>query len=115
MTITVQKQVEETLEVKTPCYYKGLTGYHFINQAGQLITVSDRMITLWEAKDGKYRNEDIERIVRTGQPCSKEAFDLKYAEALAKLEAAVECKDLSAQQSFIAEASAAEGLGALAE
>ena len=86
MLLTVKKQIEETLEVKTPAYYRSLTGYHFINKSGQLTTINDRMISMWEPKDGKYYNDDVERIVSNGKPIEKEEFENRKAEFLAKVE-----------------------------
>lgn len=86
MLLTVKKQIEETMEVKTPAYYRSLTGYHFINESGQLTTVNDRMISLWEPKDGKYYNDDVERIVSNGRPIEREEFEKRKAEVLAKFE-----------------------------
>lgn len=89
MLLTVKKQIEETLEVKTPCYYRSLTGIHYINEGGQLVSVSMRMVSIWSPADGKYYNDDVERLVRDGKPCTKEEFEKKYNEAMAEMNAAV--------------------------
>jgi len=88
MLLTVKKQVEETLEIKTPCYYKSPTGYHHINDYGDLIQASERMINMWSPSDGKYLNEAIQQMLNYSKPCTKEEFDKAYAEAMAKMNAA---------------------------
>ena len=85
MLLTVKKQIEETVEVKTPCYYKGLTGYTYINEAGEVICVMDRMINMWSVSDGKHRDGEIERMLSNSKPCEKSEYDKKYAEVMAKL------------------------------
>jgi uncharacterized protein (DUF427 family) len=89
MLLTVKKQIEETLEVKTPCYYKGLTGYYHINEAGEFTQVSDRMICQWYPTDGHHHTEQVERMLHYSKPCTKEEFDKAYAETLAKFSTAV--------------------------
>lgn len=37
MLLTVKKQIEETVEVKTTAYYRSMTGHNFINETGELI------------------------------------------------------------------------------
>lgn len=89
MLLTVKKQIEETLEVKTPAYYRSVTGFHHINESGQLISIGCRMISIWHANDGKYHNEEIERIVSNGKPCEKEEFEAAYHKAIAEMKTAV--------------------------
>jgi uncharacterized protein (DUF427 family) len=89
MLLKVKKQIEETLEVKTPCYYKGLTGYYHINEAGQFIQVGDRMICQWSPTDGHHHTEQIERMLQYAKPCTKEEFDKAYAETMDRFNAAV--------------------------
>jgi hypothetical protein len=89
MLLTVKKQIEETLEVKTPCYYKTITGFHYINEAGQVVSVNSRMISMWHADDGKWRNDDIQRLVNDGQSCEKEEFEKAYIEASTSMNAAI--------------------------
>lgn len=85
MLLTVKKQIEETLEVKTPCYYKSLLGFTHLNAVGQLIAIRDRMIFMWEPSQGTYYTEDIERMIRDGVVCTKEEFEKAYAEVAEKL------------------------------
>lgn len=89
MLITVNKQVEETLEVNTPCYYRSLTGHHYINEQGVLTTVSDRMISLWAPQDGKYYHEDVKRIVESAKPSTKCEFEKAYMDVVEKFESAI--------------------------
>lgn len=89
MLLTIKKQVEETVELKTPAYYKGLTGYYHISEAGQYTQVSDRMISQWYPSDGHHHSEQIERMLQFSKPCTKDEFDKAYAETMAKFNAAV--------------------------
>lgn len=115
MTITVQKQVEETLEVETPCYYKTLVGYQHINEKGQIVTVYTSMVAVNEPSKDKHYTDDVQRMIKQGHPCKKEEFEKAYADAIENFDIAVSSKKETAQHAFIAEAAAAEGLGALAE
>jgi electron transfer flavoprotein alpha subunit len=86
MLIEVQKKVTETVEFKTPAYYKDyINNLHFINDAGQVITVRPRMINMWSAEDGNAYNEQIDDILQRSAPCTKEEFHNAYAEVSAKL------------------------------
>jgi len=90
MQLTIKKQVEETVELKTPAFYKDyLDNIHYINEAGQIITVRKRMISIWSPEDGKHYSEEIETLLQLGEPCTKEEFESAYAKAKAKLDAAV--------------------------
>jgi uncharacterized protein (DUF427 family) len=89
MLLTVKKQIEETVEVKTPCCYKGLTGYYHINEANEVIQVSERMVSMWGQSHGHHQVEQIERMLKYSEPCTKEEFDKVYAEIMAKFNAAV--------------------------
>jgi hypothetical protein len=85
MLIEVQKKVTETVEFKTPAYYKTLSGCSYINETGQLISVRDRMIFMWEPHQGKFYTDDIEELMRNGEPCTKEEYHKAFAEVSAKL------------------------------
>lgn len=82
MLITVQKQVEETLEFQTPCYYKTISGYQHVNEKGQIITVYTRMISIWEPSEGKHYVNDIQSMLQHGKPCTKEEFEKAYTETI---------------------------------
>jgi len=89
MLLTVKKQVEETVELKTPAYYKDYLGNHcYLNDAGILVVVRQRMINMWEPEHGKHYTEEIESLLATGVPCTKEEFDKAYAATSAKIEIA---------------------------
>lgn len=94
MLLTVKKQVEETVELKTPSYYRGLTGHHFINESGVLISVNSRMVSMWSPADGKYHVEEIERMLRNGTPCEKEEFDKAYMGATQEIQSAVNAVEI---------------------
>lgn len=114
MQITVQKQVEETLEVKTPCYYKTVVGYQHINDKGQLVTVYASMVAISEPSKDRHYTDDIQRMLQHGKSCEKEEFEYAYNDAMARFGNAIFGQS-SAPIAFINEASAAEELGAMAE
>ena len=89
MLLTIKKQIEETIEVKSPANYKDWLGqFHFINEASQLIIVRRNMINVWGLEDGKVHTEAIEELSRRGEPCTKEEFDNAYSAIIAKLDIA---------------------------
>lgn len=91
MLLTVKKQIEETAELKTPAYYKDWIGnFHFINEAGQLISTRKKMITIWDPQSGKAYTEEIETLLRNGNPCAKEDFEKAYKETIETIQAAVD-------------------------
>jgi hypothetical protein len=90
MLLTVKKQIEETVEIKTPAYYKNYIGnFSHINEAGQLITVRKQMINISDSDHGKHYADEVQELLREGQPCTKEEFEKAYAETMAKLNIAV--------------------------
>ena len=90
MLLTVKKQIEETVELKTPAYYKDFIGdLFYINETGQLVKVNPRMILTWAPEDGTYYNETVEELLRRGEPCTKEEFEKAYTEVIGKLDKAV--------------------------
>lgn len=89
MQLTIKKQVDETVEVKTPAYYKDACGYYFINEAEQLITVRDRLVTIWEPTQSFYQ-PNIEQILNDGKLCDRSEFDAAYNAAIQKIQSAVD-------------------------
>lgn len=91
MLLTVKKQVEETVELKTPAYYKDtmLGNLHYINPNGEITTVRKRMVNMWCPDDGKAYTDEINDIMQRGEPVTKEEFDTAYAEVMSKFEKAV--------------------------
>lgn len=90
MLLKVKKQVVETVEFKTPAYYKDFIGdLFYVNEAGPLVKVNPRMILTWAPEDGSYYDDTIEELLRRGEPCTKEEFDKAYAEVVSKLDKAV--------------------------
>lgn len=90
MLLTVKKQIEETVEVKTPAYYKNYLGnLHHINEIGQLTVVRKQMIHVWDADHGKTYTDAIAELIHEGQPCTKDEFDQAFTEAMGRLKAAV--------------------------
>lgn len=89
MLLKIKKQVEETVEVKAPCYYKGMFGgYCYINESGQLIKVMSCTICIWDQADGIYYNSAVDDIIQNGTLVPKEEFEKHYAEVLSKLNTA---------------------------
>ncbi len=88
MLLTVKKQIEDTMEVNTPCYYKDNTGHYFINESGQLIVARQTMTYMWDSSYGHIYNEEIERVIRECTPCEKQEFDKKYSEVKLTLDIA---------------------------
>lgn len=82
MLLTVKKQIEETLEVKTPAYYKDPYGYYYINAEGQLVTIRDTMIAIWNP--GTHCYDDSIRDAIKGKPSEKEEFELAYQKVIGK-------------------------------
>jgi hypothetical protein len=89
MLLTVKKQIEETVEIKTPSYYKNYLGnLHHINEAGQLTVVRKQMIHMWDAGHGETYTDAIAELIQEGDPCTKEEFDQAFTEAMNKLKEA---------------------------
>lgn len=96
MLLTVKKQIEETVELKTPAYYRDYIGnLHYINEDGQLVTVRNKMINMWEPESGSAYTEEIEALLSRGEPCSKEEFDKAYMETFDKLNRAAKRADMA--------------------
>jgi hypothetical protein len=89
MLLTVKKQIEETVEFKTPAYYKDICGHHFINESEQIITVRDRLITIWEPAQSYYQS-NMEQILNDSKPCDRAEFETAYNAAMQKIKAAVD-------------------------
>ena len=90
MLLTIKKQIEKTVEVKTPAYYKDYLGnLNHINEAGELTVVRKQMVHTWGADHGKMYTEAIAELLQNAQPCTKEEFDQAFAEALGRLKSAV--------------------------
>lgn len=89
MLLTIKKQIEETVEFKTPAYYKDICGHYYINEAGQLVTVRDRLITMWDPSQIYYQS-NIEQIMNDGKPCERSEFETAYNAAMQKIQAAVD-------------------------
>jgi hypothetical protein len=90
MLLKVKKQIEETVEIKTPAYYKDFIGnLVHLNEVGELITVRNKMINMWTPENGQTYTEEIEKLLQMGCPCNKEDFDKAYTETMDKLNVAV--------------------------
>lgn len=89
MIIEVEKKVKETVEVKTDAYYKRLTGFLYINEGGDIISVTGDQITVWYRKD-KSHSERVQDFMNYATECTREEFTTAYHAALANIQAAVD-------------------------
>lgn len=113
MTITVQKQVEETVEFKTPCYYKTMVGYQHVNDKGQIITVYTSMIAISEPSKDRHYADEFQRMLNHGKPCEKEEFEKEFNKVISGFaNAALGVGNATVM--FISETEAALTLGELA-
>lgn len=90
MLLTVKKQVEESVEIKTPSCYKSFLGYYFINENGVLIAVKKSMVYVWDQSFGHIYNEAIEEVLRVGESCERTEFDTAYNSAMQNIQSAVD-------------------------
>lgn len=79
MTITVKKEVEEELEVKTPSYYESYGSYSRITEKGivKILPLTDSII-----KENKEKAVDI---IRNGKEITEEQFLEKFHEVSEKI------------------------------
>lgn len=54
MLVKLNKEVEETFEIVTPCWFhqRSPERWHFINEKGDLATVGAAILVIWKAEDG---------------------------------------------------------------
>lgn len=89
MLLTVKKQIGETLEVKTPAYYKTeLLHKHYFLSDNHILVVSKSMVYCWKEDMGRSYHDEISYVLDNGQECTKEEFDVAFVEALGKMKAA---------------------------
>lgn len=90
MLIEIQKQVTETVELNTPCYYKSFLGYYFINETGAFVAVKKNMVYVWDQSYGHTYNQAIEEILRESELCDRSEFMNAYNGAMQNLQSAVD-------------------------
>lgn len=90
MIIEVEKKVKETVEVKTPAYFKGPAGVHCINESGDLIEAGRDIIVMWRKSHKDSHASQMDTVLRFNEPCSREEFTRAYHAALANIQAAVD-------------------------
>jgi hypothetical protein len=91
MEITVKKQVEETLQVETPAYYKDFIGNHCqINEEGVMTVVRKTIICLWHPSHGSSYSSELSQVIGEGRPCAREDFQTAYRATLERIQAAVD-------------------------
>lgn len=83
MLITVNKQVEETVEVSLPAYFKDMFGHFCINIDESVIQIYAAQITVWKARSAGAKDA-ILSIVK-GTPISQEEFEQAYDETMATI------------------------------
>ena len=91
MLLTIKKQVDETLEMKTPAYYNDYLGNPaYVNDAGELIIVRNAMLLVWYPKNGDVYHKQIAELVTNGKPSTREQFETAYRTTLDNIQAAVD-------------------------
>lgn len=90
MLLTVKKQIEESVEIKTPSCYKSFLGYYFINEHGVLVAVKKSMVYVWDQSFGHIYTEAIGEILRDGEPCNRSEFDNAYSAAMQNIQSTVD-------------------------
>lgn len=86
MLITVKKEVEETVEVKTPCWLANAYGFYaHITEGGDLIEVFGNTVCFKEASDCATEIV-IANIVKTYHSCTEQEFKEQLDKRLFKLE-----------------------------
>lgn len=91
MLLTVKKQVEETVELKTPAYYRDWIGNPcYINEQGTITIVRKTMVCIWDNPNSEHYTEEIQKILSDGTPCTREEFEASYRAALETIQAAVD-------------------------
>lgn len=86
MLIKVQKQTEETIEVKTPCWLVNSIGFYaHITEGGDLIQVFGGTVSLGDASQPSTQRE-IARVTQEYFSCSEEQFKEALDKRLFKLE-----------------------------
>lgn len=90
MLLTVKKQIEETVELKTPAYYKNIFGHYFISENGAMVAVKKHMVFVWDQSYGHVYAEAIEEMLRVGELCDRAEFDAAYSAAMQKIQSVVD-------------------------
>lgn len=91
MLLKVKKQIDETLEVKTPAYYREHFGaICYINEAGILVTVYSTLIAIYNPSQADHYTKQLADLVTKGKPCTRVEFDTAYRAALENIQAAVD-------------------------
>ncbi len=86
MLVTVKKEVEETIEVKTPAWFvNNLSFYAHITEGGDLIEVYGGVVSFREA-DNPTTQLTIAAIASEYHSCSEEQFKEALDKRLFKLE-----------------------------
>lgn len=86
MLITVKKEVEETIELRTPCWLANKFGFYaHITEGGDLIEVFGNTVTLKEASEPATQSA-ISRIINDYHSCTEMEFKEALDKRLYKLE-----------------------------
>jgi hypothetical protein len=91
MLLTVKKQVDETVEAKTPAYYNDWIGNPcYINSHGTMTVVRKTMISIWDNPDSDHYVQQVQDVFSKGTPCTREEFETAYRATLEVIQAAVD-------------------------
>jgi 16S rRNA U1498 N3-methylase RsmE len=76
MLLTIKKEVEETVEVKTPCWlHNKVTGrYVHVNLDGDLVKIGDGIIVAYEQSHHATK-EEIKMALSGSELCSEKDFN----------------------------------------
>jgi hypothetical protein len=83
MLIEIKKEVIETIELKVPGYYKDNYVFHFINEAGVITSVREKMIS-HVLPDTFYYQKDLSELSQK-EPSTKEEFEKAWDATLDRL------------------------------
>lgn len=84
MLITIQKQTEVTVEIKTPVFLAGTTSHFKITESGDLIQVNGAMAFV--SKSGElFHNSNIKEAISGTTVCTEEEFNRVYSETMANI------------------------------
>lgn len=73
--LTVTKQVEQEVQIPTPCwlYEKASDRHYFINERGDLVSVGDGIVVLYTVEDSGNKSE-VARILKSAHGCTEAQF-----------------------------------------
>lgn len=90
MLITVKKEIEETMDVKAPCFLKSKFSdkYCHITEQGHLVIVNQGLVTVFKYGE-RFTAENICTALKESEPCLAEEFKQVFNSEIIKLQAVV--------------------------